>query len=62
MLLLPIMMHQKMKEALKLALALRDIIEEKCKDEYGYLEAFNISFVPEDNEKLLRMVSLRRKQ
>ena len=42
----------KDEEALKLALALRDIIEEKCKDEYGYLEAFNISFVPEDNEKL----------
>lgn len=42
----------KDEEALALALALRQIIEDKCKDEYGYLEAFNIRFEPEENDKL----------
>lgn len=40
------------KEALEIADGLYDIIETKCKDEYGYLESFNIRFEPEDNEKL----------
>ena len=42
----------KDKEALETAKELREIIEEKCKDEYGYLEAFNIRFEPEENDKL----------
>lgn len=40
------------EEALQIAKALYRIIENKCKDEYGYLEAFNIRFEPEDNDKL----------
>ena len=40
------------KEALKEAYALQSVIEEKCTDEYGYLEAFNEAFEPIDNEKL----------
>lgn len=40
------------EEALKLAEELYCLIETKCKDEYGYLEAFNIRFEPEDNDKL----------
>lgn len=40
------------KEALRMAEELYQIIETKCKDEYGYLEAFNIRFEPEDNDKL----------
>lgn len=40
------------KEALKLAWELFHIIEEKCRDEYGYLEAFNLRFEPEENDKL----------
>lgn len=42
----------KDEEALETAKSLRKIIEEKCKDEYGYLEAFNIRFEPEENDKL----------
>ena len=42
----------KDEEALKLAFQIRDIIEEKCTDSQGYLEAFNRQFEPEDNEKL----------
>ncbi len=42
----------KDEEALELARELRGIIEEKCRDEYGYLEAFNIRFEPEENDKL----------
>jgi mannobiose 2-epimerase len=42
----------KDQEALETAKELRKIIEEKCKDEYGYLEAFNIRFEPEENDKL----------
>lgn len=40
------------EEALKLAWELYGIIESRCKDEYGYLEAFNVRFEPEDNDKL----------
>ena len=35
-----------------LAWELYEIIESRCKDEYGYLEAFNVRFEPEDNDKL----------
>ncbi len=40
------------KEALALALELFDIIEKRCTDEVGYLEAFTRDFRPESNEKL----------
>lgn len=40
------------REALELAKALFELIEEKCTDEYGYLEAFTRDFRPETNEKL----------
>lgn len=40
------------RQALALAKGLFELIEEKCKDEYGYLEAFNVRFEPEDNDKL----------
>ena len=40
------------RQALALAKGLFELIEEQCKDEYGYLEAFNVRFEPEDNEKL----------
>ncbi len=40
------------EEALKLALELFALIEEKCTDENGYLEAFTVDFSPESNEKL----------
>lgn len=40
------------KEALDLALQLFSLIEEKCTDEIGYLEAFTRDFKPESNEKL----------
>ncbi len=40
------------EEALKEAKALQQIIEKKCTDEVGYLEAFKIDFTPESNEKL----------
>lgn len=40
------------EEALQLAKHLQLIIEEKCTDEFGYLEAFNRYFEPEDNDKL----------
>lgn len=39
-------------EALSLAWELYRIIEEKCKDEYGYLESFDESFHGTENEKL----------
>lgn len=42
----------KEEEALFMAKELYGIIEEKCKDEYGYLEAFNRRFEPEENDKL----------
>ena len=40
------------EQALKIAQELYRIIETKCKDEYGYLEAFNIRFEPAENDKL----------
>lgn len=42
----------KDEEALKQAFTLFDIIETKCRDEIGYLEAFNERFEEIDNEKL----------
>lgn len=40
------------KESLELAFSLFDIIETKCRDEAGYLEAFNERFEEIDNDKL----------
>lgn len=40
------------EEALELAWGLYRIIEEKCKDAYGYLEAFDVAFGPVENDKL----------
>lgn len=40
------------EEALEMAWELYHIIENRCKDEYGYLEAFNVRFEPEENDKL----------
>ncbi len=40
------------EEALRLAMELFHLIEEKCTDEVGYLEAFTVDFRPESNEKL----------
>lgn len=40
------------EEALKIAFELFDLIEERCTDEVGYLEAFTVDFQPESNEKL----------
>lgn len=42
----------KETEALELAKELKDLIEEKCTDDLGYLEAFDRTFAPVDNEKL----------
>lgn len=42
----------KDREALELAFSLFHLIEEKCTDEVGYLEAFTRDFQPESNEKL----------
>lgn len=39
-------------EALELAVRIFHLIEEKCRDEVGYLEAFTIDFKPQSNEKL----------
>lgn len=39
-------------EALELAFKLQCLIEEKCTDSLGYLEAFTRDFKPADNEKL----------
>lgn len=39
-------------EALEIARELYQLIETKCKDEYGYLEAFTRKFEPEENDKL----------
>ena len=38
--------------ALNLAYELYDLVEAKCRDELGYLEAFKRNFEPESNEKL----------
>lgn len=40
------------EEARDLAMAIFRLIEEKCKDDKGYLEAFTRDFQPESNEKL----------
>jgi len=40
------------KEALSMALKLYDLIEKKCRDEYGYLEAFDVEFNEISNEAL----------
>lgn len=40
------------EEALEIAHNLYHLVETKCKDEYGYLEAFSRNFEPVDNEKL----------
>lgn len=45
-------MASKDPEALSTARSLFRLIEEKCTDEYGYLEAFDREFQPADNEKL----------
>ena len=42
----------KDEEALKIAEELFNLIEEKCSDEYGYLEAFSRTFEPAGNDKL----------
>lgn len=42
----------KEEEALEIANHLYELIESKCKDEEGYLEAFTVDFLPESNEKL----------
>ncbi|WP_455714838.1 AGE family epimerase/isomerase [Anaerosporobacter sp.] len=42
----------KDEEALKIAYELYEIIETKCTDEVGYLEAFTYDFKPEENDKL----------
>ncbi len=42
----------KNPEVLSIAFGLQDVIEEKCTDEYGYLEAFDRYFRPVSNEKL----------
>lgn len=39
-------------EAITLAKSIIDLIEKKCTDSVGYLEAFNREFLPIDNEKL----------
>ncbi len=40
------------EEAIILARALRDVVEEKCFDEVGYKEALDINFAPAENDKL----------
>ena len=40
------------EESLGIANDLVKIIEQKCRDKYGYLEAFNVDFTPASNEKL----------
>lgn len=42
----------KDEEALELAMELKCLIEERCTDPLGYLEAFTRDFKPADNEKL----------
>ncbi|MBR4581770.1 MAG: AGE family epimerase/isomerase [Lachnospiraceae bacterium] len=40
------------KDALDLAYALMDVIENKCRDDNGYLEAFTMEWQPHSNEEL----------
>ena len=42
----------KNEESIKIASMLARVIEEKCRDREGYLEAFNADFTPASNEKL----------
>lgn len=42
----------KKQQALDIALQLFEMIEEKCTDEFGYLEAFDREFKPVENDKL----------
>ena len=42
----------KDEEAIEIAWGLYHLIEEKCTDEYGYMEAFERDFQPADNDKL----------
>lgn len=42
----------KDESALKLAYELYELVEARCRDEIGYLEAFKRNFEPESNEKL----------
>ena len=42
----------KDEEAIETARGLYHLIEEKCTDEYGYMEAFERDFHPADNDKL----------
>ncbi|MFG6333532.1 MAG: AGE family epimerase/isomerase [Lachnospiraceae bacterium] len=42
----------KNPEALEIARGLYRLVEERCRDEYGYLEAFERDFRPADNDKL----------
>ncbi|MFV0344365.1 MAG: AGE family epimerase/isomerase [Anaerocolumna sp.] len=42
----------KDRKALEMAYGLYDLIESKCRDAVGYLEAFDRTFLPVDNEKL----------
>lgn len=42
----------KNPKALELAMELFDIIESRCKDEFGYMEAFDVAFNPIENDKL----------
>ncbi len=42
----------KEEKAIELAESLYQVIETKCRDEVGYLEAFKADFQPESNEKL----------
>lgn len=42
----------KDEEAIRIALDLYELIEKKCRDDVGYLEAFTRDFAPESNEKL----------
>ena len=42
----------KDEEAIEIAWGLYHLIEEKCTDEYGYVEAFERDFQPADNDKL----------
>ena len=48
----------KKEEARELAFELFDVIEDKCRDAGGYLEAFTVDFKPESNEKLRKTASL----
>lgn len=52
----------KDEEALKLAKELQVLIESKCTDEIGYLEAFTKDFQPESMKNCLKTVYLQKKR